>query len=230
MDKDLIRQLVDARDRAIQKSRIQFQARLFAIEKGEDSADSETIAMLESYKKRFEQLENELDKDIAGMVEQYDIYEHVSAVKGIGPTIAAKLIAMIEIDRAPTVSALWRYAGLAVIDGKSERPVKGEKLHYNKRLKTVCTFLIPRALLMAKSPYADRFYKAREFYAANRPDWTKDHIRRAANRKMVKLFMSHLWLRWRQLEGLTTNAPYVHAKLGHVHNYPPEDYGWPALD
>jgi hypothetical protein len=230
MDKDLIRQLVDARDRAIQKSRIQFQARLFAVEEGEDSADTETVALLQSYMERFERLEKELDKDISLLVQQYDIYDHVSAVTGIGPTIAAKLIAMIDIERAPTVSALWRYAGLAVINGKSERPVKGQKLRYNKRLKTVCTFLIPRGFLMAKSPYADVFYSARAFYSANRPDWTKDHVRRAANRKMVKLFMSHLWLRWRQLEGLSTNKPYVHEKLGHVHNYPPEDFGWPVLD
>jgi hypothetical protein len=229
MDKDSIRQLVDVRDRAIQKSRIQFDARLYAIEEGEDQADEETIALLVRYKNRFRALEEELDADILEMVQQYEIYEHVSAVKGIGPTIAAKLIAMIDIDRAPHVSSLWRYSGLAVTNGKSDRPVKGEKLAYNKRLKTVCAFLIPRALLMAKSPYSELFYKAREFYSINRPEWTKDHVRRAANRKMVKIFMSHLWLRWRQLEGLPISAPYVHARLGHTHNYPPEDFGWPEL-
>jgi len=229
MDKDSIRQLVDVRDRAIQKSRIQFDARLYAIEEGEDQADEETIALLVRYKNRFRALEKELDADILEMVQQYEIYKHISAVKGIGPTIAAKLIAMIDIERAPHVSSLWRYSGLAVTDGKSDRPVKGEKLAYNKRLKTVCTFLIPRALLMAKSPYSEIFYKAREFYSINRPEWTKDHVRRSANRKMVKIFMSHLWLRWRQLEGLPISAPYVHARLGHTHNYPPEDFGWPEL-
>jgi hypothetical protein len=35
------------------------------------------------------------------------------------------------------------------------------------------------------------------------------HIHRMAMRKMEKVFLSHLWLEWRKLEGLSVSMPYV---------------------
>jgi hypothetical protein len=46
---------------------------------------------------------------------------------------------------------------------------------------------------------------------------------------MIKMWLSHLWTTWRQIEGLETNAPYAHEKLGHNHNYTPQEFGWPEL-
>jgi len=43
----------------------------------------------------------------------------------------------------------------------------------------------------------------------------KEHAHRAASRKMVKLFLSHLWAEWRKLEGLPVSTPYALGKLGH---------------
>jgi len=45
----------------------------------------------------------------------------------------------------------------------------------------------------------------------------KDHIHKAARRKMVKIFLSHLWERWRIIEGLPVSEPFAIAKLGHAH-------------
>jgi hypothetical protein len=36
-----------------------------------------------------------------------------------------------------------------------------------------------------------------------------------ARRKMVKIFLSHLWATWRKMEGLTVTKPYVFSVLGH---------------
>lgn len=222
----ILRALVDTRDRQIQKARLQFGNRLNAINRGDDESIAEQATIVQHWYTRFMELEKELDDDIKQEVARYPIYDYVTAIKGIGPTLSAKLIAMIDISKDPHVSSLWRYAGLAVINGERERPVKGEKLHYNKRVKTTC-YLVAESFLRSSSPYRAEYDKARAHYAVTRPDWTDGHCHNASMRKMAKLFLQHLWITWRQLENLPISKPYVHEKLGHTHYLPPEDYGWP---
>lgn len=225
---DTLRVLVDLRDRTLQKSRIGFSNRLSAIARGADQSDSDSQAILERWQTRFDELEKEADSDIRALCDGVEIIEHMTVIKGIGALLAAKVVSMIDIERAGTVSALWRYAGYAVMDGERERPTKGEKLHYNKRLKTTC-YLVATSFLRSGSPYRKIYDTAREYYAANRPDWTKLHCHEAALRKMIKLWLSHLWLTWRTLEGLPVSNPYVHEKLGHEHYMPPSDFGWQEI-
>jgi hypothetical protein len=53
---------------------------------------------------------------------------------GIGPIIASGLAAHIDVAKARTISAVWRFAGLAP---GFDRKVKGQKLPYNARLKVL---------------------------------------------------------------------------------------------
>ena len=225
---ELLRTLVDTRDRQIQKARIQFGNRINAIERGADESSGQQAEILERYYAQFRLIEDQLDKDIAEMVAEEPVYDYVSAVKGIGPGLAAKLIAMIDIERAPTVSALWRFAGYAVIDGERERMVKGEKAHYNKRLKTTC-YLAGSSFLKSGSPYREVYDDARAYYLERRPDWTKGHQHNAAMRKMIKMFLQHLWVTWRTICGLPTNGPYAHDIMGHAKLRTPHEFGWPEI-
>lgn len=54
--------------------------------------------------------------------------------KGIGPVLAAGLLAHIDIEKAPTVGHIWRFAGLDPTVVWS----KGEKRPWNARLKVIC--------------------------------------------------------------------------------------------
>ena len=54
---------------------------------------------------------------------------------GIGPVIAAGLAAHIDVAKANHVSSVWKFAGYAP---GADRKVKGQKLPYNARLKTLC--------------------------------------------------------------------------------------------
>jgi hypothetical protein len=225
MDETTLRALVDLRDRTIQKNRIAFSNRISAIERGTDTSDSDVI---EKWLSRFQGLEDELDKDISKMVKGNELIERMTEIKGVGDILAAKVISMIDIREASTVSSLWRYSGYAVIGGAREKPTKGEKLHYNSRLKTTC-YLIGQSFLRCNSPYRSVYDAAREYYEANRPDWTKGHQHNAALRKMIKVWLSHLWLVWRQMEGLETRPLYVHERLNHEHEYLPSEFGWSAV-
>jgi hypothetical protein len=224
----VLRALVDLRQQ-IQKTRIRFSNRLSALEDGSDTdPNSGQYEELEQWYETFDALEVRLDKQVAAKVKDWPIYPYITAVRGIGPMLAAKVVSLVDIERANTVSALWRYAGFAVINGERERPVKGERLHYNKRLKTAC-YLVALSFLRQGSPYRRIYDSAKEYYQANR-DWTKGHIHMASLRKMTKVFLAHCWFYWRTLEGLPTRPLYVHEKLGHEHVHQATDFGWPELE
>ena len=54
---------------------------------------------------------------------------------GIGPIIAAGLSAHIDVAKADSISAVWKFAGQAP---GFDRRTKGMKLPYNSRLKVLC--------------------------------------------------------------------------------------------
>jgi len=63
-------------------------------------------------------------------------------------------------------------------------------------------------------------------YAELRVGMTKAHIHARAKRKTVKLFLAHLWHKWREIEGLPITKPYAHTLLGHSDFVePPEPVG-----
>jgi len=53
---------------------------------------------------------------------------------GIGPVIAAGLAAHIDVEKADSISAVWKFSGLAP---GFDHKVKGQKLPYNARLKVL---------------------------------------------------------------------------------------------
>lgn len=224
MSDTTLRILVDLRE-TMQKQRIGFGNRVGALERAADEGNGQTEAVMQRYLAQFRAVEELADADIRAAVKEYPIYEYLSRVKGLGPMLSSQLIAMIDIERAGTVSALWRYAGYGVIDGQRERPTKGEKLHYNARLKKVC-YLIGTSFLKASSPYRAVYDSGREYYASARPEWTAARQHMAALRRMVKHFLAHLWEVWRKLEGLPTRELYVVEKMGHEHVSSPAAFGW----
>jgi hypothetical protein len=94
------------------------------------------------------------------------VWEWITSIKGLGAgLLPAQLLAQIDdIGNSPTVSALWRFCGYAVFDGKAEKGKKGEKSHYNRRLKGVC-YVIADTFIKQQTPgYVDIYYneKARQ--------------------------------------------------------------------
>ena len=224
----LLRALVDLRDRTLQKSRIAFGNRAGAVERGEDTSTAEPgderEKVFEAWQTRFDDLETAAEQDIAELTASFPIIEQMTRVKGVGKLLAAKVVAMVDIERADTVSALWRFAGYAVIDGKAERPTKGEKLHYNRRLKTAC-YLVGVSFLRSSSPYRLVYDETRATYETSHPDWSDGHKHQAALRRMLKVWLAHLWERWRKMEGLSTRPPYI-LEHGHTTYMEPEAFGW----
>lgn len=223
-----LRVLVDLRT-VMQKNRIAFGLRIDAIKREADNADDRVLQNFGQWHERFLELEKHADGQIRDMAQDYPIVQQMVEVKGISFILAAKAVSLIDISRAPTISALWRYAGYGLNrNGERDKPTKGEKLKYNNRLKSTI-YNISSSFLKANSPYREIYDIAKEKYELEKTDWTKLHRHLASMRKMSKMFLSHLWLRWRQIEGFPISEPYIMADLKHSRLRIPEEFGWPAI-
>ena len=66
---------------------------------------------------RHAQEERELYKAMHGALQSHVAYPWLSRVKGIGPTLACKMLARFDPTRAEYASSFWSYAGLDTVPG-----------------------------------------------------------------------------------------------------------------
>lgn len=110
---------------------------------------------------------------------------------GIGPVLAAGLIAHIDITKAFTAGSIWRYAGL----DPSAKWDRNNKRLRNEQFKTLCYKI---GLSFARhAEHDDCFYgklyltDLQRRLTTNDKDLTEEHIRSQARRFSVKIFLSH---------------------------------------
>ncbi len=219
----------------IQKARVSAQVREIHLAKNEEKCE-----LTEEVLVKTGELEKWLDGKLAAQVRAHPAYPWFSKVKGIGDINIGKIISDVDIEKASQISKLWRYCGFGCDDaGRAERRTKGEKLHFNSRLKTMC-WRLGKSLVRAKGAYY-KFYRQEKdalskremgngraiVPSANLPKEKGKHVETdefvglghvdmMAFRKMIKLFLAHLWTVWRAAEGLEVTAPYAGTVLGHT--------------
>lgn len=167
-------------------------------------------------------------------------------VYGIGPVITAGLVAHIDIKKAKTAGAIWRYAGL----DPTSKWEKGTKRPWNASLKTLCwkvgqsfmkfsgkdecfygklyksqkEFLVNKNLEggfkdLANTVTTSKNFKNKEVLTKYKSGILPDgHVDAMARRWVVKLFLSNVHELWCKVEGIDCPKPYSMAHLGHVHH------------
>ena len=188
--------------------------------------------------RRLKDLEDYVDGRVAHLIQGHPAYNWFSKVKGIGKENIGKVVGLIDIEKAPTISSLWKFAGFSVEEGAAPRRQKGGKLEYNSQLRSMC-WRLGSSLLRAKGKFYDYYLKEKDKYyqryqnqgvkivpATSLPKKegkryepegmiSEGHVHNQAMRKMIKLFLSCLWVVWRQAEGLPVTKPYALDRLGH---------------
>lgn len=121
--------------------------------------------------------------------------------------------------------------------------IRGDKLTagfvapFNKNMRTALCGVLADGFIKAQAPYALEHYYPYKERLANSEQITEEirkagakpesipwkdakpaHRDRAAKRKMIKAFLSDLYVAWRTLEGLTVRPPYQEQYLGHKHS------------
>lgn len=200
-----------------------------------------------------------LEKQVARALDAYSGANAVGAwmrsISGIGPVIAAGLLAHIDITKAPTAGHIWRYAGL----DPTQRWEKGQKRPWNARLKTLC-WKIGESFVKVSNNDKDiygKVYKERKELETQRNEegafaeqaalalsgkrygaetqakkyyeqgkLPPAHIHARAKRYAVKLFISHLQhVWWEASTGEKPVKPYVLTHMEHAHYIAPPN--WP---
>jgi hypothetical protein len=184
-------------------------------------------------------LEESVKRALDSYSANHPVGKRMRTVTGVGPVISAGLLAHIDITRAPTAGAIWRYAGL---DPTSEWK-KGQKRPHNASLKTLCWKLGESFVKVCNNKDAvyGKLYQERKeaeivqneagafadqaaaklekFNIGKTTDAYKAysvgklppaHIHARAKRVAVKMFLSHLHEVWYEIEfGKKAPVPYV---------------------
>jgi hypothetical protein len=196
------------------------------VKKGIPARDDALLASLMERRQACVAMEEELFKDIAKTVKLHPLWKNfLKGVKGCGESIGAVIITEFDINKAPTVSNLWSFSGLA--PGK-DRKVKGQKCPYNQFLRAKLCGVLGSSFLKCNSPY--RIYYDDMKHRLESSDWgtasknptdknrpKAGHQHKAATRYMIKMFLKDLYVAWRTLEGLPVREPYQEQYLGHQH-------------
>lgn len=199
-----------------------------------------------------------LEKQMVGPLDVFSTASQVGRWSrdqvGIGPVIAAGLLAHIDITRAPTVGHIWRFAGL----DPTVRWGKGEKRPWNADLKVLCWKMGDSFVKVSgrDNAFYGQIYRQRKEQEVRKNEALefadqakatleekriKDRATLAvyeagmlppgridlrARRYAVKLFLAH-WheVAYREHYGTEPPKPYVIEHLGHAHKIDPPPGG-----
>lgn len=162
---------------------------------------------------------------------------------------------ILDARRFGTISKLWRYCGYGVFDGLAERRRKGAKSHFVPMLKASLhnaglgmiranagyrrlydtayarysierpTWIVCKTCGTTSDGCRNATAHSDPSRANKRGGWNMGRVGQAARRRMVKVFLSNLWVVWH----VTTSTPvprrpYVHDVLGHETYQGPEEF------
>jgi len=97
-------------------------------------------------------LERSALRSVKALCQKFAVYPWLEAVKGVGPTISGVILSEFDIRIAVRPSQFWAFAGLHVEDQHSPKPRKGEKLRWNRWLRSKLLKVLGDCLLKANNP------------------------------------------------------------------------------
>lgn len=180
----------------------------------------------------------QIEVDIEKQCEQFPIYGVFLKPLNVDPYLALKMLVKIkDIKRFENVSNLWSYTGFAPIkicetcgkryfdDSEWEKFVKRyapvdrcncsnpKVTHHSNRTGSFDQKLkitlnqMGEELIEYNQPYRNAFkqYKKEEKLKIN----NDVHVTNRARRKVIKVFLFHLFNEWRELEGLERKQAYI---------------------
>ena len=221
-----LKRLVIFRDRAIKRKNV--------IEnhiRGFGRIEYKIPETLEDDYKRIKKEIRELEKQIKKHLEEEyagEFLDWLLNIKGVSHVSASKLLAYVDINNTPSISALWSYCGLNPNFVKRKRGMTQEEAMKcgNPYLKKEMMGIQADSFIRQRTPiYREIYDESKDKYAKlefepgelkekfngykkKSVGLSKGHIHNRAKRKMVKTFLKHFWLKWRKFEKLPLSKPF----------------------
>ena len=187
---------------------------------------AEPHAVIEWLATQNETLEGQIKRALDVYSDAHPVGQWLKSLHGIGPVIAAGLLAHIDITKAPTAGHIWRFAGL----DPTMQWKKGQKRPWNASLRTLCwkigqsfvkfsgseaciygavTYRKRKEMEVARNEAGHNAERAKQILAEKNFDKSTEaykalvtgklppaQIDARARRYAVKLFLSHLQMVW----------------------------------
>lgn len=252
--RDQARGLVDLYYRW-QEHRIALHAQIRAAlaDPDDPNADIGTeVELLTHFADQIETLEKQMFRVFDDWTDHQRVGQWAKNQVGVGPTLSAGLIAHVDITRAQTAGAIWRFAGL----DPTVKWEKGQKRPWNADLKVLCWKIGDSFVKTSNHPdsFYGPLYKQRKTYEQERdaaggntetaarilkektirnPELRKrlesghlpdGQLDARARRWTVKLFLSH-WheIAYQDHHRTPPPKPYATTQTKHVHYIPPPE-------
>jgi hypothetical protein len=144
----------------------------------------------------FETVEKQISKAVLKWVEAHPVGKWIIQVHGIGPVISGGLLSNLDITKAKSHGAFWKFAG---ISGNPADNVwdKGQKRPWNAELKKLM-FLMWNSFQYQQAR-ANNFYGRMVFAPRQKQEWAKNYLGQNAEtalaraEKVAKSTDAYLW-------------------------------------
>lgn len=239
---ETLKDLMDARSQTMKLAQ-KISNQFLAIKRGVDTMDPDTEAMLRAALEPVKARLAVVDKSIAKHLKNAPdpLVTVLMSVRGIGPVTAAGVINYIDLEKADSPSALWKYCGYHA--ASHARYNKGEAGGGNKTLRTIFFNWAENVFKDVDHPYNPIYRETKERLANSDKltnsyntqgklvqcawkDAMPKHRHMAAMRTAIKHFLADYWMVGREVKGLSTRTLYVEQHLGHDGIIKPESRGW----
>ncbi len=153
------------------------------------------------------------EKELVKTIEQVPIYQNLfKPITGVGPKIAARLIAaIIDIRRFDKASKLVKFCGVHVLpDGRFVRRRSGEVANWHNDARQALYLIGDQFNRRPNSCWGQELLKAKARLREIHPDvvvengkkrFTPGHIHKMATWRTLTRFVEHLYAEWWRLEG-----------------------------
>ena len=186
-------------------------------------------------------LEDALEEKVIALMKQHPLWDWAEAVKGLGATSVARVIARCDIERVKTTSSFWAHFGVGlgrqcgkckhfwmvnvdtcpechsadVKSGVPQRKFRGQTLTYDPQAQSVL-YLLGVSLQQQRDKYYEFFLNWKGQY---QKEGLADGLANSrAFRNMRKLVLAHIYEMWRRGVGLPFSEPYAFTILANPHS------------
>ena len=239
---DELKSIMDDRRQTMNlKQKIENQ--LLAYERYTDESNPETIESLndslEPVQKRMAKIDRKVDKHMRQSDDP--LVNAAMAIPSVGPITLAGLSVYVDLEKAQSASALWKYVGIHT--ASHERYQKGEAGGGNKTLRTMLWNMANSMVKNRACPYREVYDRTKERLEVSEKitnsrntqgqliecawkDTKPSHRHGAALRAVMKHFLADYWFVGREIRGLSTRPLYAQEYLGHTGIVQPSERGW----
>lgn len=189
--------------------------------KKRDKRDAEYVAR--ALRARVIEMRKVYRADMERMGLEIPIVQSAMGVSGVGLLSFLRLAVHIDMKKADTPAALWRYCGFGLHEGNLDRYIRSKHsvpgyFSFSPAANLAVVAMIS-ALCRKGRAYNPTFWKEYQRQLGN--GMTRAIATRRAKRYAMKLFLKHLWLVWRRQDGYPVGQPHVNDTT-----YLAVPYGW----